>query len=362
MENSIKTSNLTKAAVIICIMFVLVIPFKIIQSICICILCVILFSYIQSRILLKKIDAEHTFKNLKLACHEQTEIIFHLKNNSFLPCFFCYFFDDVPYLMVAKDKNSGVCVIRPKEILRIEYRITALERGRFYAGPLKLKMTDILGLFQISKTVSDKTTVTVRPARIKFQTLFQPGTPQGNEKILNPIYEDISLHKNIRPYESHDSIRRINWRATAKYQSLFTNQYELRYDVPVFVFLNLAEDDYPLKEMRWYTEKAIEIAANIIQTAGRHKLSVGFAAYSQDFPYLSPKQNQSDFILDILSEIKTVSGKTAYTPKLYFTPKLPHGTLFYQVGPEEVESYFAKLTAGKDVFSTKNLGILKNGK
>ena len=114
--------------------------------------------------------------------------------------------------------------------------------------------------------------------------------------------------------------------------------------------------------MKSMEEKAIEIAASIILTAGLHKMRCGFAAYSEDFPFLKPKLNQTDFILDLLSVIKTTPGKLPYNSMLQFEKKLPSGTLFYEIGPKEVETYFTKLSAGNENFNTKNLRILKNGK
>lgn len=358
----IKTSPLTYAAIGICLAFFLIIPDKLIQILCLTVLFTILISYIYSRILYKNIEAVHTIKSLKLSCNENSEVIVFLRNYAFLPAYFCYYFDEAPFLRIKKEKNQDICFLRPKENLRFTYNVTALERGQFSAGPLKIILSDPLGLFQIKKIIEDKTTITVRPARIKFQTFLQPGIPGGFEKIMNPIYEDITLHKSIRPYKTGDSIRRVNWRASAKYEDLFINQYEYTYDVPVFVFLNLAEDDYPLKEMRWYSEKAIEIAASIVQSVGAHKMRCGFGAYSNDFPFLKPKLNQTDFILDILSVIKTEPGKLPYDPILQFENKLPSGTLFYEIGPKEVTAYFERLTAGNENFNTKNLEVLKNGK
>lgn len=358
----IKTSPVTKTALILCIIFFLIIPVKTVQIICLTFIFTILFSYLYSKNLLKNIDVVHTIKSLKLACNENSDVILFIKNYSVLPAFFCYYFDEAPFLRIYKDKNSDTCMLRPKENLRLTYNVTALERGLFSAGPFKLTLSDPLGLFQIKKIIEDRTIITVRPARINFQTFLQPGIPGGFEKIMNPIFEDITLHKSIRPYKTGDSIRRINWRASAKCNELYINQYDFTYDVPVFVFLNLAEDDYPLKEMRWYSEKAIEIAASIILTAGLHKMRCGFAAYSQDFPFLKPKLNQTDFILDLLSVIKSTPGKLPYNPILQFEKKLPSGTLIYEIGPEVVESYFTKLTAGNENFNTKNLRILKNGK
>ena len=150
--------------------------------------------------------------------------------------------------------------------------------------------------------------------RINLITKAIPGRPQGALSIQNKIYEDITLRRSIRPYETGDEFKRINWFISAKYNSLFTNEYENSFDVPFFVFLNLAEDDYTLDLRHSKGETAIEIAAAIVEASKRFRQPCGFAAFGSDFPFLLPRQNQSESILDVLSLIKMVPGKLDYNP------------------------------------------------
>ena len=85
----------------------------------------------------------------------------------------------------------------------------------------------------------------------------------------------------------------------------------------------------------------------------------GFAAYGSGFPYLAPHQNQADYILDLLSVIKLEKGKLEYNPQKKFGHQLPPGTLFFMVGPEEVEKYFMKVEANKENINTTNVGIMR---
>ena len=183
--------------------------------------------------------------------------------------------------------------------------------------------------------------------------------PQGNLKINNPCYEDITMRRSIREYMNGDEQKRINWRASAKFDQLFTNQYEASFDAPFFVFLNLAEEDYDLHTRSFHMEKAIEIAANIVEKSRVLRQRCGFAAYAEGFPYLAPHQNQADSILDILSVIKASQGKINYNPRTRFKNQLPHGSLFFEIGPEEVDKYFAKVEANRQDINTQNVGIMK---
>lgn len=360
-NNKLECSPFVGGAVIISLAFFLIIPFKFLQLICLGVLFIIGISYAYARILQKSLKVERNISDLKLACKEQIYITFTLKNYSRLPVFTCYYFDEAPYLLVYRDKNSGLVELRPYESKLITYKVSAQNRGLYTVGPVRIRTSDPLGLFTMDFEVHADMTITVRPERIKLITETMPGFPQGHLKITNPVYEDITMRRSIREYENGDEQKRINWRATAKFDKLFTNQYEASYDAPFFIFLNLAEEDYPLQSRVYYTEKAVQMAASIVERSRFLKQRCGFAAYANDFPYLKPKQNQADMILDILALIKTEPGKLNYDPERKFRHQLPAGTLIYVIGPDEVMKYFVKVEGNQQDINTTNTGILRKG-
>ena len=355
----LKFSPLLFTLFIASIIFFLICPFKLLQFLCLGIIGVILLSFFYAIVLKSNIQIERNTSALKLACKEKSEITLTIKNYSPLTAHVCYFFDSVPYFYVFNEGNKGVTALRPHEIKRITYKVTSQERGLFHAGPVRIRTSDPLGLFLIDMEVSCPLEITVRPARIKLITEVVPGFPQGNLKINNPCYEDITMRRSIRDYMNGDELKRINWRASARFASLYTNQYENSFDAPLFVFLNLAEEDYDLHNRRYYSEKAIEIAASIIEKARVLRQRCGFAAYGTGFPYLPPRQNQSDSILDLLSLIKCEKGKLDYDPQKKFSNQLPTGTLLFIVGPREVENYFLKVGANQENINTTNVGIMR---
>lgn len=356
---NIKVSPIVIFTIIFCVVLSLFIPFKIIQFICLTTFAILVLSFLYAIVLKRNIQIERNTSTLKLACKEKSEIQFTIKNYSPLTAHVCYFFDSVPYFYIFNDGNKGVTSLRPHEIKKISYMVSSQNRGLYHAGPVRIRTSDPLGLFLIDMEISCPLEITVRPARIKLITEVLPGVPQGNLKIHNPVYEDITMRRSVRGYINGDELKRINWRASAKFGSLFTNQYEDSFDAPFFVFLNLAEEDYDLNNRSYYTEKAIEIAASIVEKSRVMRQRCGFAAYGSGFPYLPPRQNQADCILDLLSVISSEKGKLEYEPEKKFSHQLPTGTLLFVVGPREVENYFMKVEANKENINTINVGILR---
>lgn len=355
----IKVSPLVYVASGLSLLFFLVSPYKLLQFVCLSVLFTFIISFLYALVLSRTIKIERLTDELKLACKEKSEISFTLKNYSPLTAHILYFFDEIPYFYIYDDGNKGVTSLRPHELKKISYIVSAQDRGLYHGGPVRIRTSDPLGLFLINVEVPAPIEITVRPARIKLITNAIPGFPQGNIKINNPCYEDITMRRAICEYQNGDELKRINWRASAKFDSLYTNQYEDSFDAPFFVFLNLAEEDYDLHNRRYYSEKAIEIAANIVEKSRMLRQRCGFAAFGTDFPYLAPHQNQADCILDLLSLIKMEPGKLNYDPVKKFSSQLPHGTLLFVIGPREVESYFLKVEANKENINTENTGIMR---
>ena len=362
MFNShLETSPLTGAAVILSFIFFLFVPVKLIQIICLGIIFIILSSFLYAKILMRNIKVSRTMKEIKLTCKEQAFISFTIANHSRLPAFTCYYHDEAPFLYVFGDKNSGLTDLRPGELKVISYKLSAPERGLYTLGPVRIRTSDPLGLFTIDFKVNVEMKIMVRPERIKLITDAIPGYPQGILKIQNPVYEDITMRRSIREYQNGDEQKRINWRASARFDRLFTNQYEASFDAPFFVFLNLSEADYPVQSRSYYTEKAIQLAAAIVEKSRFLKQRCGFAAFGSDYPYIKPVLNQADAILDILSLIKTVPEKLDYNPEQRFKHQLPSGTLIFVVGPEEVRKYYMKVENSVQYINTVNTGILRKG-
>ena len=356
----IKSSIAVKVIPLLCLFLYLVVPYKLVQMLCLAVILVELLCFLYALIVSKKITIERNLMTMRLHSGEQAEITFSIINYSKLPIFVCYFYDDISFIYVYENANRKLVLLRPKEIKKISYRIHVQQRGEFYAGPVTFKFTDPLNLFSVTKELDTKLKIFVRPAKITLNTEPVPGLPQGSIGIKNICYEDVTMRRSLREYRNGDELKRINWRASAKYGSLFTNEYQNTFDVPFFVFVNLAEEDYRFDRRPLLIERALELAAHIVEKAAALRQRCGFAAYGTGFPYLKPANNQTEFILDIISTIGMEKGKLDYNPEEKFKSQLPFGTQLFVIGPKEVDFYNDKAAAEKTDMSTNNLGITRS--
>ncbi|MBR5645530.1 MAG: DUF58 domain-containing protein [Treponema sp.] len=342
------------------VLIYLLVPDFLVQAFCVTLFFLILISFFYALIIKKNLSVERYSGELKLFCKERTKISFTIRNYSLLPVFVCHYTDNAPHFYVFQNKNTGLVSLRARQKIRIDYEVYSQDRGEYIIGPAVLKFYDPLFLFTITKEIHSELKIIVRPQRLKLITVTVPGIPQGGLKINNPVYEDITLKRTVREYKNQDEPKRINWRISAKFQKLFTNEYDNSYNAPFFIFLNLARDDYDFHTNSIDMEKAIEIAACIVEKADYLRQAVGFASYAEKSMFLLPENNQGDAIMDILSLIKPADGKLPYDPVKQFKSKLKNNTLFFSIGPQEVRWYSGKVLRAKENINTENTGIRKS--
>ena len=146
----IKVSPLIYVASALSLLFFLLSPYRLLQFVCLSVLFIFLISFLYSLVLSRTIKIERNTDKLKLACKEKSEISFTIKNYSLLTAHVLYFFDEVPYFYIFKDENKGVTTLRPHELKKVIYDVTAQNRGLYHGGPVRIRTSDPLGLFLIN--------------------------------------------------------------------------------------------------------------------------------------------------------------------------------------------------------------------
>ncbi|MDA1001897.1 MAG: DUF58 domain-containing protein [Chloroflexi bacterium] len=166
---------------------------------------------------------------------------------------------------------------------RIEWPITlrAIHRGYFRVGPSRLRSGDIFGFFEREVvTGAPADGIVVYPRTYALPDLgLDSARPFGEQRGGNRIYEDPSRVIGIRDYEPGDTMRRIDWKATARVQRLQSRVYEPSRTQSVVVALNI-----PTFEQQWQgsdpllLERGVSLAASLARAAYEGGSAVGLIA------------------------------------------------------------------------------------
>lgn len=133
-----------------------------------------------------------------------------------------------PQLEVVKGSEYLLTRLRQREVVEREYTVRLRAQGNHPLGPIVLRSRDLSSLFIHTVVMEDDVAVVVSPRhedlRRSQMRARRVRTWLGQNPSRSPgLGTDFW---SIRDYLPGDEMRRINWKASARLDSLFTNELE----------------------------------------------------------------------------------------------------------------------------------------
>ena len=160
-------------------------------------------------------------------------------------------------------RNDWVAVMPYKRVTR-SIEIIGTKRGYYSIGEVRLVTTDILFRNRLNKSIMNRTVLYVYPSRSRFLRLPEIFCRMYGECMVNrQIQEDSMEFMGIRDYVQTDSMRKINWKASARAGNLKVNQYHDSSSQRLTIFLNVSQSGI----LRYFDliEESIRISRNFIE-------------------------------------------------------------------------------------------------
>ncbi len=134
------------------------------------------------------------------------------------------------------------CLFSPGWYERItrHYTIQCNARGVHTFGPTQLSSGDVFGFINREMELSNRQYLLVYPL---IAPLYRFGLPTrhpfGERRTPQRLLEDPSRIAGVRDYAYGDSLRRVNWKATARAMKMQSNVYESTATHSLVLFLNV---------------------------------------------------------------------------------------------------------------------------
>ena len=141
------------------------------------------------------------------------------------------------------------CLFSPGWYDRVtrNYTISCIARGMYTFGPTVIRSGDVFGFVSRETKFSERQYLLVYPLVVPITSLNLPARhPFGDRRAPRRLLEDPSRVVGVRDYAYGDSLRRVNWKATARTMELQSKVYEATTTYTVVMFLNgsMRLDDY----------------------------------------------------------------------------------------------------------------------
>jgi uncharacterized protein (DUF58 family) len=288
-----------------------------------------------SRRALQAVEYKRTFQP-RAFLYEKVAVQLELVNKRWLPVPWVQLTEHLPLELIVPSTYRSVTTLGPYARRQFEYLLHADRRGYYSIGPLHLRSGDLIGLTEEVDTEGGVEHLIVYPKIIPFTEVKLPSrSPLGTLRHTQPVFEDPSRVRGKRDYTAGDSLRRVDWKATASTGRLQVKQFEPSIALETAIFLNLNADEYAPRTRLDATELAIVIAASLANWIVGKRQSVGLTVNGVDpigvegkAQALPPRKGRAHLtrILDVLARVRS-APTTSFAPLFQSeAARLPWGT------------------------------------
>lgn len=302
----------------------------------------ILYSIIGRASIKLKVD----IKDTEIHVGEKIRYKIKIKNKWFLPLIF----------IAIDEKNESFFPIttnlNPFQKKVIKRSIECKRRGIYKIGPVKIKLRDPFGIFEVKKTFNKKHKIIVYPnvydISIELPAIAEIGRAEGKNKQ----YEDYTNLSNLREYINGDSLKRVHWRISAKLQKLYVKEYEYTASNEVFIIWDLYRQHYKEDYNGMIDEKTAECVLSIAKYCLANGVPVSLADYESN-KLLARCKSIKDF-----SIFKLLTLKLFPTYDSDFNEKLLNN--IRRVSRESTLAIITPYVDEKTVFTLSNINLHQN--
>ncbi len=152
--------------------------------------------------------------------------------------------------------------LTPGQSYRWDTFLCANYKGEYSIGIEKAEITDFLHLFKLTYTFSKTIMVRVLPRIPHYENLIiasEEYTDSNNISQNEEVFPDVELRKFV----AGDSIRAVNWKASARAGELFTRKYMDEANPEVFLLIDFSHSQLNGEDKIILEDKIVEASLGI---------------------------------------------------------------------------------------------------
>jgi uncharacterized protein (DUF58 family) len=219
----------------------------------------------------------------RLFLGETLDVEVEIRNQSWLPVLWLRLSDTLPPELALSQDFRHVISLLPRERLRLSYALRGRQRGYYRIGPLVTLGGDLLGATTYEGRQVADDFVIVYPKIVHLHDLgFPSQSPFGTLPSHERVFEDPTRIQGVRDYVPGDSLRRMDWKTSARVGSLQVRRFEPAISLETAIFLNLDGAEYARRDRLPATELGIVVAASVAVHVVERRQTVGLVTNGCD--------------------------------------------------------------------------------
>jgi len=236
--------------------------------------------------------------------------------------------------------------IGPKATVRFSYVLEPKVRGEYALGPLSIIVKDRLGFNSLERIVPNSVTdILVYPPYEdikRIEILGSKRSLQLNYGLQRSKQKGLgSEFYGMRKYVFGDQFRLIDWKASARTQTLIVKEFESERDITVMILVDSSSSMAGGAIENTKFEFAIRACMLLTKVALTRRDSVGVFTFSdkKNLKFLKPGSSEDHFyqVLDFVARVKP-EGKCRIVESIgYFTRRFQKRSLIFIISDLEAD-------------------------
>lgn len=254
----------------------------------------------------RKLEIVLKFKDNEIFEGDSTVLLEEISNNKLMPVWwlglqlvFSRFivFGDEKMPKAKESRRKDFFTLLSYEKYKKSISVKAYKRGYYSIEELVLSSGDLFNIYKFGESRDYKLNLTVYPRIISTPEFNMLLNKLSGEVITKQgLIEDPFTFRGIRDYTINDSLKLVNWSATARSSEMKVNQYDYTASREVLLLLNTEKfNDWDSEVL---LEESIRLAASLAAGYIEKGIPVGMIS------------NCNDLLSKAEVEINTKSGRT----------------------------------------------------
>ena len=221
----------------------------------------------------------------------------------------------IPYLIVVNSAlkklssryNGDAVYVGSSSSKNLRYEVRFRNRGIYNFGDTEVKFKDTAAVVESSGRYSTKALVHVYPKIVEVDPDMFKGINLFNNYKLSPSgIDDPYTIRDNRKYREGDSLKRINWKVSAKYNDLFVRNQEVVVGEEFSIFLDMHAGNYRYDANGVIEEQLIDTCASIVHYLTKKKIiSKLFINAASPRSFDIKERRDFDHLMDYFVETKS---------------------------------------------------------
>lgn len=211
------------------------------------------------------------------------EVTLEVENLGWLPAPWIHVHERLPVALIVPPFFQTILTLGPRGKREFTYVLACRQRGWYEIGPMTVSLGDVFGLTTRRFEFAGSGRLTVYPKILALDELgFPSKSPFGHLRSRQPLYEDPARVVGIREYQSGDSLRRINWKASASSGTLQVRKLEPAMTLETVILLNVNLTEFDRQFAYYAAELGLVVAASLASHLASLRQEVGLLTNGVD--------------------------------------------------------------------------------